>query len=265
MTGEKSSGPTKFVRPLLRDQAIRHVTAEAGGYGDPLLRDPARVLDDVRNGKVSVQAAERDYGVRVSGPPWCVEEPATRALRAARASSPDTATPPPNGVIGVGTRCQAHERDSLERLCRYIARPAVSNERLSVNDRGAGRVSTQALLPRRDDSCRARPDGLHAAHPCAATPSGQPPAVQIGNPADLASPASPPLKCRSRSEFALCLADVTRKLGAPGSSPCWRKPESNSGFYGEERLVASERSAVAGDVSPVIAARSPRSSMGSRS
>ena len=32
--------------------------------------------------------------------------------------------------------CQAHERDSLERLCRYIARPALSNERLSVNDRG---------------------------------------------------------------------------------------------------------------------------------
>ena len=34
-----------------------------------------------------------------------------------------------------GTRCRAHERDSLERLCRYIARPALSNERLSVNDR----------------------------------------------------------------------------------------------------------------------------------
>ena len=38
--------------------------------------------------------------------------------------------------LHAGTRCQAHERDSLERLCRYIARPAVSNERLSVNDRG---------------------------------------------------------------------------------------------------------------------------------
>ena len=35
------------------------------------------------------------------------------------------------------------------------------------------------------------------------TPSGQPPAVQIGNPADLASPASPPLKCRSLRELAL--------------------------------------------------------------
>ena len=58
--GREEQWPTKFVRPLLRDQAIRHVTAGAGGYGDPLLRDSARVLDDVRNGKVSVQAAERD-------------------------------------------------------------------------------------------------------------------------------------------------------------------------------------------------------------
>ena len=37
---------------------------------------------------------------------------------------------------GVGTCCRACDRGSLERLCRYIARPAVSNERLSVNDRG---------------------------------------------------------------------------------------------------------------------------------
>ena len=37
--------------------------------------------------------------------------------------------------LHAGTVCEAHERDALERLCRYIARPAVSNERLSVNDR----------------------------------------------------------------------------------------------------------------------------------
>ena len=37
---------------------------------------------------------------------------------------------------GVGTCCRARDRDSLERLCRYIARPAVSNERLSFNDCG---------------------------------------------------------------------------------------------------------------------------------
>ena len=38
--------------------------------------------------------------------------------------------------LHAGTVCEAHDRDSLERLCRYIARPAVSNERLSANDRG---------------------------------------------------------------------------------------------------------------------------------
>ena len=34
-----------------------------GGFGDPLERDPERVLNDVRDGLISVQAAQRDYGV----------------------------------------------------------------------------------------------------------------------------------------------------------------------------------------------------------
>jgi N-methylhydantoinase B len=76
--------PTKFTIPLLRGQALRHVLAGAGGYGDPLERDPPRVLDDVRNGKVTAAAAERDYGVRVVGPPWRVDVAATEALRRAR-------------------------------------------------------------------------------------------------------------------------------------------------------------------------------------
>lgn len=36
-----------------------------GGYGDPFTRAPERVLDDVINGYVSLEAAERDYGVVV--------------------------------------------------------------------------------------------------------------------------------------------------------------------------------------------------------
>ena len=35
---------------------------------------------------------------------------------------------------GVATR--AHERDKLERLCRYIARPAVSTQRLALTRHG---------------------------------------------------------------------------------------------------------------------------------
>ena len=38
--------------------------------------------------------------------------------------------------LHAGTCCRARDPDSLERLCRYITRPAVSNERLSANDRG---------------------------------------------------------------------------------------------------------------------------------
>ncbi len=36
--------------------------------------------------------------------------------------------------IDAGTVCQEHEREKLQRLCRYVARPPVSNERLSVNE-----------------------------------------------------------------------------------------------------------------------------------
>jgi N-methylhydantoinase B len=38
-------------------------TAGAGGYGDPFAREPARVLLDVTRDLVSIEAAERDYGV----------------------------------------------------------------------------------------------------------------------------------------------------------------------------------------------------------
>jgi N-methylhydantoinase B len=36
-----------------------------GGYGDPFTRDPAKVVEDVVNGYVSLEAAARDYGVVV--------------------------------------------------------------------------------------------------------------------------------------------------------------------------------------------------------
>ena len=35
-----------------------------------------------------------------------------------------------------GVAARAHERDKLERLCRYIARPAVSTKRLSITRNG---------------------------------------------------------------------------------------------------------------------------------
>ncbi len=54
-----------------------------GGYGDPLARVPERVADDVADGLIDREAAERDYGV-VLGPAGIIDEAATAALRARR-------------------------------------------------------------------------------------------------------------------------------------------------------------------------------------
>jgi N-methylhydantoinase B len=55
----------------------------AGGYGDPLERDPARVLADVLDDYVSVEAARSEYGVALAGTGagLRVDETATRELR----------------------------------------------------------------------------------------------------------------------------------------------------------------------------------------
>jgi N-methylhydantoinase B len=44
---------------------VRLFGGGGGGWGDPLKRDPSRVLSDVTDGYVGVSAAERDYGVVV--------------------------------------------------------------------------------------------------------------------------------------------------------------------------------------------------------
>ena len=51
-----------------------------GGYGNPFERDPNAVLSDVLDGLISVETAERDYGVVVKG--RSIDEQATAALRA---------------------------------------------------------------------------------------------------------------------------------------------------------------------------------------
>lgn len=49
--------------PVYAGEIIRIRTTGGGGWGDPLDRDPAAVLRDVRWGKVSFAAARADYGV----------------------------------------------------------------------------------------------------------------------------------------------------------------------------------------------------------
>jgi N-methylhydantoinase B len=61
-------------------------TGGGGGYGDPLQRDPAHVLNDVLNGYVSPEVARDVYGVALTtGKEPRVDEAATAALRGAAA------------------------------------------------------------------------------------------------------------------------------------------------------------------------------------
>ena len=73
---------------------FRHELAGAGGWGDPLEREPAAVLRDVRNEMISSEAAERDYGVLLDCRSWKVDDAATRALRATLRARRPTGEPP---------------------------------------------------------------------------------------------------------------------------------------------------------------------------
>ncbi len=74
--------PTKVTTSFRRDQMVVHRTAGAGGWGDRLLRDPALVDDDVREGKVGRQAARENYGVCFDVAADAVDLEATRTKRA---------------------------------------------------------------------------------------------------------------------------------------------------------------------------------------
>ncbi|MEE8140555.1 MAG: hydantoinase B/oxoprolinase family protein [Alphaproteobacteria bacterium] len=72
----------KLTMDIKKGDIFRHELAGAGGWGDPLERDTWRVLKDVRNEKVSVEAARGDYGVVIDATTMSVDEEATGELRA---------------------------------------------------------------------------------------------------------------------------------------------------------------------------------------
>ena len=73
--------PAKTLLTLNRGDVLRHVLAGAGGWGNPLERDPQRILDDVRNGKVSIRSAERNYGVAIDPDTLKIDVARTNRLR----------------------------------------------------------------------------------------------------------------------------------------------------------------------------------------
>lgn len=65
----------------VKPMSLRLCAAAGGGWGDPLDRDPALVLRDVRDGIVSEEAARIEYGVAIDAIHWLVDASATDRLR----------------------------------------------------------------------------------------------------------------------------------------------------------------------------------------
>ena len=72
----------------------------------------------------------------------CKPSPAERPMLRSRVASAHGFS------LHAAVRCGAHQRQHLERLCRYITRPAIANERLQRN--AAGQVVPQLESPWRD-------------------------------------------------------------------------------------------------------------------
>lgn len=66
---------------LKKGDIFHHITPSGGGYGPAYERDPALVLADVRDERLSVQRAREAYGVVIVGEPPRVDSQATDAAR----------------------------------------------------------------------------------------------------------------------------------------------------------------------------------------
>ena len=79
---ERETIPSKGTTDVALGERIRVETAGGGGYGLAWERDPALVLRDVIEEKVSAERAREVYGVELDTTRWRVDAPATQRLRA---------------------------------------------------------------------------------------------------------------------------------------------------------------------------------------
>ncbi len=73
---------------LQQGDVLRIMTSGGGGWGNPAARDPLDVLQDVKDGFVSVEHASDDYGVVIEPDTWKIDWRQTQERRRAMAIEP---------------------------------------------------------------------------------------------------------------------------------------------------------------------------------
>lgn len=81
--GEAVELASKVTVELKPGDVVSYRTCGGGGFGPLHERDPALVLRDAREGKVSLQQAREVYGVAVNSDNWTIDERETAKLKAA--------------------------------------------------------------------------------------------------------------------------------------------------------------------------------------
>ena len=79
--GREEACPAKFLTTVNDGDVLQVRLAGGGGHGNPLERDPAAVLADVLEEKLSVEHAREAYGVVITGSPPAIDVAATVKLR----------------------------------------------------------------------------------------------------------------------------------------------------------------------------------------
>jgi N-methylhydantoinase B len=102
-SGQIDEIPGRSIFTIFEGERVVLLGGSGGGYGDPLLREPERVLDDVLDGKVSGNRAFIDYGVVLGEDPVAVDVDATERRRdeLARKRGPITWTFDRGTALGV--------------------------------------------------------------------------------------------------------------------------------------------------------------------
>ena len=76
------------VAALKQGEAICHITASGGGFGDPLERSPEKVQEDARQERITIDYARDVYGVIIDANTMAIDEAATRRQRKELAKKP---------------------------------------------------------------------------------------------------------------------------------------------------------------------------------
>jgi N-methylhydantoinase B len=85
---ERTALPGKITTRIGKGTLVIHEQAGAGGFGDPLARDPELVVEDVLDGKITPAYAAEQHAVVLS-PSGQLDMVATGQLRASRTDLPD--------------------------------------------------------------------------------------------------------------------------------------------------------------------------------